>query len=65
LFQILFIMRDQNNIDVILRVQQAKKRDIGRNIARIDQETMEKLNIQTGDVIALSGKKESVHKIVD
>lgn len=44
---------------VPLRVQEAKKRDIGRNIARIDQETMEKLNIQTGDVIALSGKKES------
>jgi len=44
---------------VALRVQEAKKRDIGRNIARIDQETMEMLNIQTGDVIALSGKKES------
>ncbi len=51
-----------NNKDsqiIALRVQEAKKRDIGRNIARIDQETMEKLNIQTGDVIALSGKKES------
>ncbi len=42
-----------------LRVQKAKKRDIGRNIIRIDPETMEKLNIQTGDVIALQGKKES------
>ncbi|TFG24549.1 MAG: AAA family ATPase [Promethearchaeota archaeon] len=42
-----------------LRVQKAKKRDIGRNIIRIDPETMEKLEIQTGDVIALNGKKES------
>jgi transitional endoplasmic reticulum ATPase len=42
-----------------LRVQKAKKRDIGRNIIRIDPEIMEKLNIQTGDVIALQGKKES------
>ena len=42
-----------------LRVQKAKKRDIGRNIIRIDPETMEKLDIQTGDVIALNGKKES------
>jgi len=42
-----------------LRVQKAKKRDIGRNIIRIDPETMEKLSIQTGDVIALSAKKES------
>ena len=45
--------------DIALRVQEAKKRDIGRNIARIDQETMEKLDIKTGDVISLVGKKES------
>lgn len=43
----------------LMRVQKAKKRDIGRNIVRIDQQTMEKLNIQTGDVIALEGKKQS------
>ncbi len=48
-----------DNLIVSLRVQEAKKRDIGRNIARIDQETMEKLDIKTGDVIALVGKKES------
>jgi len=44
---------------IILRVQKAKKRDIGRNIIRIDQQAMERLNIKTGDVIALYGKKES------
>ena len=48
---------DTNRQIIALRVQEAKKRDIGRNIA--DQETMEKLNIKTGDVIALAGKKES------
>ncbi|MHA1372862.1 MAG: CDC48 family AAA ATPase [Promethearchaeota archaeon] len=42
-----------------LRVQKAKKRDIGRNIIRIDTLTMEKLLIKTGDVISLFGKKES------
>jgi transitional endoplasmic reticulum ATPase len=42
-----------------LRVQKAKKRDIGRNIIRIDPKTMEDLDIQTGDVIGLFGKKES------
>ncbi len=59
-------MREQNknsntkdSIDITLRVQEAKKRDIGRNIARIDQEVMEKLKIKSGDVIALIGKKES------
>ena len=49
----------KDDLKVSLRVQEAKKRDIGRNIARIDQETMEKLDIKTGDVIALVGKKES------
>jgi len=49
----------KENLKVSLRVQEAKKRDIGRNIARIDQETMETLDIKTGDVIALVGKKES------
>ncbi|MFX1586951.1 MAG: CDC48 family AAA ATPase, partial [Promethearchaeota archaeon] len=44
---------------ITLRVQKAKKRDIGRSIVRIDPKTMEKLNIQTGDDIALFGKKES------
>jgi len=55
---------ETNNIDdkekrFTLRVQKAKKRDIGRNIIRIDPKTMEDLNIQTGDVIGLFGKKES------
>jgi len=49
----------KDNLKVSLRVQEAKKRDIGRNIARIDQETMEKLDIKTGDIIALVGKNES------
>jgi len=49
----------KDDLKVSLRVQEAKKRDIGRNIARIDQETMEKLDIKTGDIIALVGKKES------
>jgi len=42
-----------------LRVQLAEQRDIGRNIARIDQEITDQLNIQRGDVIKLIGKKES------
>jgi transitional endoplasmic reticulum ATPase len=50
---------DDETPSVTLRVQKAKKRDIGRNIIRIDPKTMEKLNIQTGDVISVIGKKES------
>ncbi len=50
---------ESKTLSVVLRVQKAKKRDIGRNIIRIDQKTMEKLNIQTGDVIEVVGKKQS------
>ncbi|MHA1491734.1 MAG: CDC48 family AAA ATPase [Promethearchaeota archaeon] len=50
---------DNKVLKVSLRVQKAKKRDIGRNIIRIDPKTMEELLINTGDVIALNGKKES------
>jgi transitional endoplasmic reticulum ATPase len=49
----------KDNEKITLRVQKAKKRDIGKNIIRIDPPTMEKLNIQTGDVIAVKGKTES------
>ena len=50
---------DSDSEKVSLRVQNAKKRDYGRNIIRIDRQTMERLKIQTGDVIALFGKKLS------
>ncbi len=50
---------DDDTLSITLRVQKAKKRDIGRNIVRIDPKTMEKLKIQTGDVIAVKGKKQS------
>jgi transitional endoplasmic reticulum ATPase len=40
-----------------LRVGDAKQRDVGRGIARIDQKTMEKLNISAGDVIQITGKR--------
>ena len=52
-------VREDNAPSVVLRVQKAKKRDIGKSIIRIDQKTMEKLNIKTGDVIQVNGKKQS------
>jgi len=40
-----------------LRVGDARQRDVGRGIARIDQRTMEKLGISAGDVIEIVGKR--------
>ena len=42
-----------------LRVGDAKQRDVARGIARIDQKTMEKLNVSAGDVIEIFGKRRT------
>lgn len=43
--------------EIPLRVGDAKQRDVGRGIARIDQETMKKLGVSAGDVIEIIGKR--------
>jgi DNA-directed RNA polymerase subunit RPC12/RpoP len=43
--------------DVTLRVEDARQRDVGRGIARINQETMQKLGISASDVIEIIGKR--------
>jgi len=40
-----------------LRVGDARQRDVGRGIARIDQRTMQRLDISAGDVIEIVGKR--------
>ncbi|TDA26960.1 MAG: AAA family ATPase [Archaeoglobi archaeon] len=49
--------------EIVLRVAEAFYRDVGRGIARIDPEVMEKLGLQSGDIIEIIGK-ESVPAIV-
>jgi transitional endoplasmic reticulum ATPase len=50
---------------VQLKVAEALSRDVGRGIARVDPEVMEKLNIHDpGEIIALKGKRETVAKIM-
>jgi len=43
--------------EIQLRVGDARQRDVGRGIARIDQKTMQKLGISAGDVIEIAGKR--------
>ena len=40
-----------------LRVGDARQRDVGRGIARIDQRAMQKLDISAGDVVEIIGKR--------
>jgi transitional endoplasmic reticulum ATPase len=48
---------DEKVNEVQLRVGDAKQRDVGRGIARIDQRTMQKLGISAGDVVEIVGKR--------
>ncbi len=43
--------------EIQLRAGDARQRDVGRGIARIDQRTMQKLNISAGDVIEIVAKR--------
>ena len=43
--------------EIQLRVGDARQRDVGRGIARIDQKTMQKLGISAGDVIEIVNKR--------
>lgn len=43
--------------EIQLKVGDARQRDVGRGIARIDQRTMQKLGISAGDVVEIAGKR--------
>jgi len=45
--------------EVQLKVGDAKQRDVARGIARIDQKSMEKLQVSAGDVIEIVGKRKT------
>ena len=44
---------------ITLRVKKAHERDAGRFIIRINSATMEKLGVQTGDIIGIKGRKQT------
>jgi len=44
---------------ITLRVLDARKRDVGRSIIRIDTETMNELEISTGDIVEITGNSKS------
>ncbi|UYP47725.1 VCP-like ATPase [Candidatus Lokiarchaeum ossiferum] len=46
-----------------LKVQEARKRDVGRSIIRLDSATMKDLDVNTGDIIEIQGKEQSTAAI--
>ncbi len=50
-------MRDS---DKVLRVAEAKTKDVGRGIARIDPAVLDALDLEEGDTIAIEGTRQTV-----
>ncbi|MBD3351216.1 MAG: CDC48 family AAA ATPase [Candidatus Lokiarchaeota archaeon] len=51
--------KNNENKELKLTVQEARKRDIGRSIIRLDAETMNDLGVSTGDIIEIIGNGSS------
>ncbi|MEM2839662.1 MAG: AAA family ATPase, partial [Thermoplasmata archaeon] len=49
--------------DKIIRVIQAKTKDDGQGIARLDSELMKILNLEDGDIIVIEGTKKTVARL--
>ncbi|MBM3142936.1 MAG: CDC48 family AAA ATPase [Chloroflexi bacterium] len=47
-----------------LRVAEAKARDVGRGIARIDPQDLETIGAEVGDIIEIEGKRKTVAKVM-
>jgi transitional endoplasmic reticulum ATPase len=47
-----------------LRVSEARTKDVGRGIARIDPEYMGQLNASVGDVVEITGKRKTYAKVM-
>jgi len=52
------------NKNITLKVAEARPRDVGRGIARIDPKDFEKLGCEIGDVIQIEGKRKTVAKVM-
>ncbi len=55
---------DKKADTIILKVKEALPKDVGRAIARIDPEDMKKLDVEVGEIIEISGKRQTPAKIM-
>ena len=54
----------EENSPLTLRVAEARSRDVGRAIVRIDPQDMAKIEVEVGDIVKIKGKREAVAKIM-
>jgi len=53
------VIKMKENEKVVVKVAEAKTRDVGRGIGRIDPAISEKMGLTSGDVIIIEGKKRT------
>ena len=51
-------------VEIEVKVAEAKQRDVGRSIIRLDSETFQQLKIRTGDIVRIKGKNRVTAAIV-
>ena len=56
-------MKEENNT-LKLKVVEALQEDVSKGIVRIDPSLMRKLNLERGDIVSISGGRET-HAVVD
>ncbi|MEK6790198.1 MAG: AAA family ATPase, partial [Deltaproteobacteria bacterium] len=54
----------QDNAVLTLRVSEARPKDVGRGIARIDPADMVGLGVEVGDIVRIEGKRNTVAKVM-
>lgn len=50
--------------DISLQVVEAPSRDVGRGLVRLDPKDMTALGVETGDIVAVCGKRETVARVM-
>jgi len=54
----------KDNTTLTLKVKEALPKDVGRAIARIDPEDMKKLGVEVGEIIEITGKRQTPAKVM-
>ena len=50
-------------VEIKLKVEEARRSDVGRQIARISSEIADELGVKTGDVIEITGRRSTYAKV--
>ncbi len=49
---------------IVLRVAEAKTKDVGRGIVRVDPQDLEKMEAEVGEIVEIEGKRKTVAKVM-